>query len=172
VPLEELEREWKDQIEAQLCSAPRKYLSHKPTVPFIDLISGQNKNIADHVITGVLEKKAILRKANLRRARAMGRNGRNKTASEALTAVAEIKSCDEIITSLGETIEEQISVLGFTETPKGSLRKFKGDAFLRLRMNALSLRDRIVQNLIARKFEMEKLERLVNCGNRMRKSCS
>jgi hypothetical protein len=24
VPLEELEREWKEQVEAQLCSAPRK----------------------------------------------------------------------------------------------------------------------------------------------------
>ena len=100
----------------------------------------------------------------------MERKGRSGTTNEALTA--EIKSCEEIITSLEETIEEQISVLGFTETPKGSLWKFKGDLFLRLRMNALALRERIIQNLIARKFEMEKLERLVNCGNRMGKSYS
>ena len=97
--------------------------------------------------------------------RAIGRKGRTGTADKALTA--EIKSCEEIITSLKETIEAQMSDLGFTQAPKGGLRKFKGDSFLRLRMNALSLRDRILQNLVARKFEMEKLERLVNCGSQM-----
>ena len=136
---------------------------------FIDLISGQNKNVADRIITDVHEKQGILKKMR-RRICTMERKGRSGTTNEALTA--EIKSCEEIITSLEETIEEQISVLGFTETLKGSLRKFKGDLFLRLRMNALALRERIIQNLIARKFEMEKLERLVNCGNRMGKSYS
>ena len=135
---------------------------------FIDLILGQNKNIADRVITDILEKQTILGKTNRRRIRAMERKDRSRTENEALTA--EIKSYEEIITSLEETIQEQISVLGFTETPKGSLRKFKGNTFLRLRMNALALRERIIQNLISRKFEMEKLERLVNCGNRMGKS--
>jgi hypothetical protein len=102
--------------------------------------------------------------------RAIERRGASPTANQALTG--EIKSCQEMITSLEETIKEHVSVLGFTEAPKGSLWKFKGNAFLRLRMNALALRERIIQNLIARKFEMEKLERLVNFGNRMGKSCS
>ena len=104
--------------------------------------------------------------------RAIERKGRSSTANGAEASTAEIKSCEEIITSLEETIKEQMSVLGFTETPKGTLRKLRGDAFLRVRMNALALRERIIQNLIARKFEMEKLERLVSCGNRMGKSCS
>ena len=65
-----------------------------------------------------------------------------------------------------------MSVLGFTEMPTGSLQKFKADPFLCLRMNALALQEQIIQNLIARKFEMEKLERLVDCGNWMGKSCS
>lgn len=104
---------------------------------------------------------------NRRRVRAIERSG---IANEALTA--EIQSYEEIITGLEDDIEEHMSALGFTKTPSGSLRKFKGNTFLRLRMNALALRERIFQNLIARKFEMEKLERLVKSGNRMGKSCS
>lgn len=100
----------------------------------------------------------------------MERKGRSNTADEALTA--EINSYEKIITSLEGDIEEKMSVLGFAETPKGSLRKFKGNTFLRLRMNALALRERIIQNLVARKFEMEKLERLVKTGDRMGESCS
>jgi hypothetical protein len=137
-------------------------------VLFIDLLSGQHKYTADRIITDVLEKQAALRKANQRHIRAVEREGKTRTANETLTT--EIKSCEEIIASLEETIEERMSVLGFTKPPKGSLRKFKGDTFLRLRMNALALRERILQNLVARKFEMEKIERLVNCGNRMGRS--
>ena len=135
---------------------------------FIDLISGQNKNIADRLVTDVLEKQTILRKTNRLRRRAMEQKGRSNTADEAHTA--EIHSYEEIITSLEGDIEEKMSVLGFAETPKGSLRKFKGNAFLRLRMNALALREQIIQNLVARKFEMEKLERLVKTGDRMGES--
>ena len=142
-------------------------LIQKPTTLFIDLILGQSKNIADRVIADILEKQAILRKVNQRK-RAMEQKGRNRTVNEAQTA--EIKSCEETMMSLEGRIEEQISVLGFTETPKGSLRKFKGNAFLRLRMNALALRERIIQNVISHRFEMEKLERLVNCGTQMGKS--
>ena len=137
---------------------------------FIDLISGQNKNIADRVIADVLKNQAILKKTNRRRIRAMERKGRSGTANEDLNT--EIKSYEETITSLEETIEEQMTTLGFTETPRGSLRKFKGNTFLCLRMNALALQERIIQNLRTHKFEMEKLERLVKRGNQMGKPYS
>jgi hypothetical protein len=123
----------------------------------------------------ILEKKEILKKAKRDRTRSssvLERKAGTMTAEGILTAEAEIASYTEVITSLEEAINKKTSELGFTETPKGSLRKFKGDTFLRLRMSALALRERIVQNLIARKFEMEKLERLVRYGDRMGKYLS
>src|ERR1700749_3887757 len=130
---------------------------------------GSNRNTADRVITDVLEKQAVLRKTT-QRMRALERKVGSGMVNDALTA--EIKSQGDTIASLEETIKEQILVLGFTETPTGRLWKFKGHLFLRLRMSALALRQRILQNLISRKFEMEKIERLVNCNNRMGKSSS
>ena len=86
-----------------------------------------------------------------------------------LNAKVEIASYTEVITSLEEAINIKMLELSFTETPKGSLCKFKGDAFLHLRMSVLMLCGRIVQNLIACKFKMEKLEHLVCYGNQIGK---
>ena len=80
----------------------------------------------------------------------------------------EVESLAAVITQLEGNINQQTSTLGITA--KGKLSKLKGDTFLRLRMNSLALRKRIIQNLVARKFEMEKLERLVRYGDRMGKS--
>jgi hypothetical protein len=120
----------------------------------------------------ILEKKEVLKKVKWDRTRAtsvLERKAGTMTAEQILTAEAEIESYLEIITSLEEAIDKATSELGFTETLKGSLRKFKGDTFLCLRMNMLALHERIVQNSIARRFEMEKLERLVRYGDRMGK---
>jgi hypothetical protein len=70
----------------------------------------------------------------------------------------------EIATIKG-SIAEQKLVLGFTG--KGCLKKLKGNVFLHLCTNALALQQCIIQNLIAHKFEMEKMERLVHCGDQM-----
>jgi len=120
----------------------------------------------------ILEKKEVLKKVKrdlTRSSGALKRKAGTMTAEGILAAEAEIASYTEVITSLEEAININTSELGFTVTPKGGLRKFKGDTFLRLRMSALALRERIVQNLIARKFEMEKLERLVRYGDRIGK---
>jgi len=116
----------------------------------------------------ILENKEVLKKVKRNRTRSSGvlkQKTGTMTAEGMLNAEAEIASYTEVITSLEEAINIKTSELGFTETPKGGLRKFKGNAFLCLRMSALALRGRIVQNLIARKFEMEKLEHLVCYGD-------
>jgi hypothetical protein len=87
------------------------------------------------------------------------------TAQEIRASEVEIKSLAAVITQLEDNISKQMSALGITA--KGKLDKLKGNTFLRLRMNSLVLRQRIIQNLVARKFEMEKLERLVRYGDRM-----
>ena len=79
----------------------------------------------------------------------------------------EVKSLAEVITHLEYNINKQMSALGISA--KGKLRKLKGDTFLRLRMNSLALREKIIQNMVARKFETEKLDRLVRYGDRMGK---
>ena len=87
------------------------------------------------------------------------------TAQEIWASEAEVNSLEEVIAQLEANISKKTSALGITA--KGKLHRLKGNSFLRLRMNSLALRQRIVQNLVSRKFEMEKLERLVRYGDRM-----
>lgn len=96
------------------------------------------------------------------------RKAKAGTTQETLTSEAEVESLVVIITQLEDSIRQQTSLLGITA--KDKLAKLKGDLFLCLRMNSLALRGRIIQNLVARKFEIEKLERLVRYGDHMGKS--
>ena len=95
----------------------------------------------------------------------MERKAKAGDAQEIQASEAEIESLESVITQLEDNISKQKSALGITA--KDKLRKLKGNTFLRLRMNSLALRQRIIQNLVARKFEMEKIERLVRYGDRM-----
>jgi len=95
------------------------------------------------------------------------RKARDGTAQEIQASEAEVDSLAAVITQLEVNISKQTSALGITA--KNTLSKLKGNTFLRLRMNSLALRQRIIQNLVARKFQMEKLERLVRYGDRMGK---
>lgn len=97
----------------------------------------------------------------------MERKAQTGTAQEIQTSEAEVESLTAVITKLEGNITQQTLALGITA--KGKLSRLKGNQFLRLRMNALALREKIVQNLISRRFEMERLERLVRYGNRMGK---
>ena len=135
-----------------------------------DFISGQSKNIADRAIVDILEKRDVLKtkKLNLGRAKkALERKAKAGNAQEIRASEAEVESLASVITQLEDNISKQKSALGITA--KDKLRKLKGNTFLRLRMNSLALRQRIIQNLVARKFETEKLERLVRYGDRMGK---
>ena len=133
-------------------------------------MSGQSKNIADRAIADILEKKDVLKtkRLNLGRARkALERKAKAGTAQEIQASEAEVESLVAVITQLEDNISKQTSAIGITAKEK--LHKLKGNDFLRLRMNSLVLRQRILRSLVARKFEMEKLERLVQYGERMGK---
>jgi len=133
-----------------------------------DIPSGQSKNLADRTITNIIEGQGILRnmKKKLKKAKdELQRKLGTGTTEETDLAQTAIDSLTSEIATIEGSIAEQKLVLGFTG--KGSLEKLKGNAFLQFRTNALALRRRIVQNLIARKFEMEKMERLVRHGNQM-----
>ena len=133
----------------------------------LTFIEGQHKNVADRAISDVIEKEGVLKKVKRDLKRALGRKAGAGTANETLIAEAEIESLTMSIKSLEGTISERTLALGISETPKGSLKKLRGNTFLRIRMNALALREKIIQNLISHKFEMEKIERLVRYGDRM-----
>jgi hypothetical protein len=133
----------------------------------LTFIEGRHKNIADCAISDIIEKQGVLKKVKRNLKRALGWKSGARTTNETLTAEAEIESSTKSIKSLEGMISERMSVLGISETPKGSLKRLKGNTFLCIRMNALVLQERIIQNLIACKFEMEKLERLVLHGDRM-----
>jgi hypothetical protein len=89
------------------------------------------------------------------------------TAHEIQASEVEVESLMAVITQLEGNISTQTAALGITA--RGKLSKLKGNTFLCLRMNLLVLRQRIIQNLVACKFEMEKLERLVRYGDHMGK---
>jgi hypothetical protein len=84
---------------------------------------------------------------------------KGRTAQEIQASKAEIRLLAAVITQLEDNISKQVSALSITT--KGRLNKLKGNTFLHLWMNLLVLQQRIIQNLVAHKFEMEKLECLV-----------
>jgi len=87
------------------------------------------------------------------------------TAQEIQASEVEVKSLEVVIKQLEDNISKQTSALSITT--KGKLHKLKGNDFLHLQMNLLVLRQRIIWNLVACKFEMEKLEHLVQYGDHM-----
>jgi hypothetical protein len=95
----------------------------------------------------------------------LSRIANNGTAQDIQASEAEVQSLEEVIAQLEGNISNQTLALGIGAKEK--LHKLKGNEFLRLRMNSLALRQKIIRNLVARKFEMEKLERLVRYGDRM-----
>jgi len=96
------------------------------------------------------------------------RKAKAGTAEEIRASEAEVESLAEVIAQLEGNISQQTSALGITA--KGTLSRLKGNTFLCLRMNLLALREKIIRNLVSRKFEMEKIKRLVRYGDRMGKS--
>ena len=107
----------------------------------LTFIEGQHKNIANCAISGIIEKQGVLKKVKCDLKCTLGQKARARTTSESLTANAEIKSSTKIIKSLEETILERMSALGISETPKGSLKKLKGNTFLCLWTNVLALQE-------------------------------
>ena len=127
-----------------------------------DFISGQSKNIADLTIADILEKQDVLKtkKQNLVQARnSLEWKAKAGTAQEIWASKVEVKSLAAVIKQLEGNISKQMSALGIAA--KGKLHKLKGNSFLCIQMNLLALWQRIIQNLVARKFEMEKIECLV-----------
>jgi hypothetical protein len=145
--------------------------NHSPTVLSTDFISGRSRNIADRTITNIFEKQDTLKtkKRNLAQARrVLEGKAKARTAKEIQTSEAEVESLATVVTQLQDDINQQMSLLGITT--KGKLSTLKGNTFLCLQMNSLALRERIIWNSVSRKFEMEKLECLVQYGDRMGKS--
>ena len=141
-----------------------------PTILSIDFISGQSKNIADHAIANILEKWDVLKTKRLTLARArkaLEQKVKTGAAQDIQASGEQVELLEGVITQLEGNISNQTAALGITTTSK--LNKLKGNTFLRLWMNSLTLRQRIIQNLVARKFEMEKIEHLVRYGDCMGK---
>ncbi|KAH6906264.1 hypothetical protein BKA70DRAFT_1106739, partial [Coprinopsis sp. MPI-PUGE-AT-0042] len=64
--------------------------------------------------------------------------------------------------SLSESINKKKSALGLEG--RKDLKRLTNSEFLRLKVNAHSLKDRLVANLQKRKFEMERLEKAIHIG--------
>jgi hypothetical protein len=69
----------------------------------------------------------------------------------------QLKSTRAQIAKVSAVLDRKVAALGVSE--KEDLRKLVNSAFLRIRMNARALKQRIRDRLRQRKFELERLER-------------
>ena len=131
-------------------------------------ILGQSKNIADRAIEDIIKKQAVLKKMKqklLQAKAALEHKARARNMEGVLAGEADIGRLEAVITRIEDSINIQTSALGITA--KSKLHKLKGNTFLRLRMNALALHQRIIQNSVSRRFEIERFDHLVQYGDRM-----
>lgn len=80
------------------------------------------------------------------------------SASDIAAAQLDLEKAEERIAELQRAIRCQENRLGITGRTK--LKEFKESEFLRLRLNATVLRERIMTRLVEHKFEMSKFDRL------------
>jgi hypothetical protein len=78
------------------------------------------------------------------------------------SVVQQLQDARQHVSKMEHGLRQKKSSLGVSE--QADLAKLKESSFLRLRMNALALKQRIRDRLRQRKFEMEKFERTYRHG--------
>ena len=122
---------------------------------------GQSKNLASNAIAEITEKRSLL--ARMKRDqknsdKKLDRALQTGSATDIATAQLELEGVKKRIAELQRAIQHQENRLGLTGQTK--LRELKDSEFLRLRLNATVLRERIVTHLVKHRFEMSKFDRL------------
>lgn len=146
------------QRKARTCLVSKASLQVFSTyLPF----SGQSKKLASNAIAKIIEKRSLL--AHMKRDRKkfdvkLDRALQTGSANDIAAAQLDLEKAEERIAKLQSTIQHQENRLGLTGQTK--LKEFKESEFLRLRLNATVLRQRIVTRLVAHRFEMSKFDRL------------
>lgn len=123
------------------------------------MILGQSRNQASHAIDNILalEKSLALLIENIRslELRLMGNGIADST--DVSSILQELEGSHAQHTRIIDSLHHKRAALGVDEHVH--LTSLRQDSFLRIRMNARSLKQRIRDRLRQRKFELEKLER-------------
>jgi hypothetical protein len=119
-------------------------------------LSGRSKNKGKQAVQAVLVLETVL-----------AHQRKEITKLETMLVNSESIDCSEIslqledacvhLASLEQGMRRKRAALGIDD--QIDLRRLQQDAFLRIRINALALKERIRDRLRQRKFEIEKLER-------------
>ena|ERR1700749_3618216 len=125
------------------------------------LFSGQSKKLASNAIAKIIEKRSLL--AHMKRDQKktdakLDRALQYGSASDIVAAQIDLEKAEEWIAELQRAIQSQENRLGLTGRTK--LKEFKESEFLRLRLNASVLRERIMTRLVEHRFEMSRFDRL------------
>lgn len=122
---------------------------------------GQSKKVAGNAIAEILEKRSLL--AHMKRDRKKSSTKLDTaletgSATDIAAAQIDLDKAEERIAELQRTIQHQENRLGLTGRTR--LKDLNDSEFLRLRLNATVLRDRIMTRLVQHRFEMSKFDRL------------
>lgn len=148
-----LRAEWKAQVKAQTKPAP-SMLTKSLLDIFIDYFVGQSKTKGKQAVEAVL---ALDQALLLHRKRVSELELALSDASDVTDVSGQLDDVREHVRKLERSLSQKKRSLGVSE--QANLTRLKNNEFLRLRMNALALKQRLRDRLRQRKFEIEKLER-------------
>ena len=163
IPEHQLRSEWAAQVVEQTKPAPRMF-----HFVFANLYStdyegyeGRSKNKGKQAVEAILaleEASEMQRKTITKLEALLVTSDLTDTAN----LVQQLQDARQHSSNIEEGLRRKKAVLGVGE--QANLVKLKQDLFLRLRMNALALKQRIRDRLRQRKFEIEKFERSYRHG--------
>jgi hypothetical protein len=119
-------------------------------------VTGQSRDQASHAINNILalEKTATVLNESIRSLESqLTRNG----FTDCFDVIQQLESSRTQRSQISDSLSRKRAVLGVDE--HACLTLLRQNNFLRIRMNALSLKQRIRDRLRKRKFELERLER-------------
>ena len=156
---EVLREEWAAQVREQTKPLPRQLACYPITIILTKWILGQSRNQALHTINIilVLEKSLTLVNENIRslEIRLMGNAVLDSTDGTDIPEQLDDSHAQQA--QIATSLHHKRAALGVSEC--AHLASLHRNNFLRIRMNARSLKHRICNRLCQCKFELEKLER-------------
>jgi hypothetical protein len=154
-----LRAEWAAQVQDQTKPLPRKLAHRSINVVSMRLFLGQSRNQASHAIDSILalEKSLASLNENIRSLELQLMGNAIADSTDFSDVLQELEGSRTQHGQIVQSLYRKRVALGVDE--RAHLTLLCQNDFLRIRMNAQSLKQRIRDRLRQRKFELEKLER-------------
>ena len=154
-----LRAEWAAQVQEQTKPLPRKLARHSIDIALTRWLLGQSRNQALQAINSILalEKSLTLLNENIRSLELQLMGDAIFDSTNGTDVLQQLEDSRAQHARIAESLCRKRAALGVDEC--AHLALLRRNNYLRIRMNARSLKHRIRDRLRQRKFELEKLER-------------